>query len=53
MKGEESNRLRTGKNYKYHKEVEFHEVELEREVTRGEKINSYKWVINGQIGKLE
>ncbi len=53
IKGEDSNLLITVKNHQYHKEVEFHEDELERELTRGEKINIYKWVINGQIGKLE
>ena len=53
IKGEDSNLLITVKNYQYHKEVEFHEDELERELTRGEKINIYKWVINGQIGKLK
>ncbi len=53
IKGEDPNLWITVKNYQYRKEVEFHEDELERELTRDEKINIYKWVINGQIGKLE
>ena len=46
------NLLITVKNYQYHKEVEFHEVELERELTRGEKINIYKWVIERANRKI-
>lgn len=53
IKGEDLNLWTAVKSHQYHKEVEFHEDELERELTRGEKINIYKWVINGQIGKLK
>ncbi len=53
IEGEDSNLLITVKNYQYHKEVEFHEDELGRELTVNEKYKVAKWVSIGQIGKLE